>query len=113
MLEDIILAFSSFPGAESFHAFQGVVAGFLLALAYIRRHGLESITITLIATWILIGFDRYEETEQAGISDKGWVDIKVFLILTWISAVATLAIHYAIRYWRRKRLTNENSMDIP
>ena len=103
MLEDIALAFAKFPGAETFHAFQGVVAGFLLSLAYIRRHGIESVTITLIATWILIGFDRYEETEQAGISDEGWVDLKVFLILTWISSMLTLAVYYSIQKWKSYR----------
>lgn len=103
MLEDIITSWTDFPLAETIHSLQGVIAGILLACAYIRREKLESVVYTLIAMWILIAFDRYEETEQSGIGDKGWVDLKVFLVIAYISGFLTVAIYKTRKVYHRMR----------
>ena len=95
MLQNLIIQFSKFPGAESIHLLQGVVAGFLLANGYIR----DSVARVCIALTLLAGFAIYEGYEMFRIKDEGDIDFQVFLITMWLSCCVTLAIHL-YREWR-------------
>ena len=89
MLHNIILAFTQFPGAESIHLLQGVVAGFLLARAYLK----QNIANVGIALTLLAGFAIYEGYERWRIGDNADTDFQVFLITMWLTATITLAVH--------------------
>ena len=88
MLHNIILAFTQFPGAESIHLLQGVVAGFLLARAYLKRN----IANAIIALTLLVGFAIYEGYERWRIGDNADTDFQVFLITMWLTSSLTLMV---------------------
>lgn len=95
MLHNIILAFTQFPGAESIHLLQGVVAGFLLARGYLK----QCITHVAIAVTLLVGFAIYEGYERWRIGDNADTDFQVFLITMWLTSLLTLGI--AVIRWKK------------
>ena len=98
MLHGILLQFTKFPGAESIHLLQGVVAGWLLVSAVID----ESLARATAALVILLGFCAYELAEMWRVSDNGDLDIQVFLIAMWLSAMVSLVV-YGVRYLLNRR----------
>lgn len=97
MLHDIILAFTKFPGAESIHLLQGVVAGCLLAVGYLKRE----LAYVGIALTLLAGFAIYEGYERWRIGDNADTDFQVFLITMWAACILTLAVTVLKTHWRK------------
>ena len=95
MLHNVILAFTKFPGAESIHLIQGVIAGILLTQGYIHK----CIARVGIALFVMVAFAVYEGYERWRIQDNADVDFQVMLITAWISAIITLAF-YIVRQLR-------------
>lgn len=99
MLHNLLLQFHRFPGAESIHLAQGLVAGWLLVSGYIHQRA-ERVAIALV---LLAGFCVYETLEQWRIGDNGDLDVSAFLIAMWLSAIMSLAIYLGVEAWRNHR----------
>ena len=92
MLENLVIQFTKFPGAEIIHSLQGAVVGILLVKAYCEK----CVAQAWIAFTILVGFAIYEGYERWRIGDEADIDFQVFLIMMWVTILGPI-FYYTFR----------------
>lgn len=97
MLENLILQFAKFPGAESIHGLQGAVAGYLLMTGVVKSKTAHVLT----AMTLVVAFAIYEGFERWRIGDAADVDFQVALITAWLSACITLVVHLVYEHFKK------------
>ena len=89
--------FQEYPPQTIIHWLQGALVGWLVIVAHFRQNW-HLVGYALIATACFL---TYETVEQAGIGDRGWVDILNFTAMLHISALLTWGFFtLKNRYWR-------------
>ena len=97
---EFLSTFHSYPGATLVHQLQGVIAGWML----VHAHYKGGVALRTYAFALLLMFVGYEALEQAGIQDKGWLDVLNCAVLMHISAAVTWVYHAV----RKRRRTHKN-----